>query len=176
MVPAGMESQPLLGTHRAQQDTRFWVCVRRTLLILFWAAYITVVVFAVVLVIQAYHPPPPSAWHQRRVICRNTGPQQTGVTARIQAASVLGCGGLILSQDEVGEPGVKALVEEAQRYGVRTVLEVPLLEKYSRQQVQRLKDTARSWLQDGVSAFWLSGERRTTIMMVRGSQQKEAWL
>lgn len=65
-----MERQPLLGP---RPDARFWVSVRRALLLLFWVSMAALLGAAIALLVRAYEPPPPSKWHQRRVICRNTG-------------------------------------------------------------------------------------------------------
>ncbi|XP_069800302.1 uncharacterized protein [Dendropsophus ebraccatus] len=159
-----METQPLLGSQGAQQNAGFWVSVRRGLLILFWASFVGVTIFAIFLLVQAYEPPPHNVWHQRRVICRHEG--RTDVTPRIQEASALGCGGLIFTQEEVNTPGLTALVAEGKRYGVRIILEVPILVEYNGRQLQRLKEEARSWMEDGASGFLLLGGQRATVQMV----------
>ncbi|KAG9465864.1 hypothetical protein GDO78_017618 [Eleutherodactylus coqui] len=162
-----MESMPLLKPCRAQQSARFWVSVRRGLLIFFWMMFAALTSLAVVFLVRAYEPPPPSVWHQRRVICRNTAPApQSDVARRIQAASALGCGGLILAQEEVNSLNLRRLVTEGKQYGVSIILEVPILEDYDCHQLQRLKDAARSWLADGASGFYLLGGGKATVIMV----------
>ncbi|XP_077142522.1 uncharacterized protein LOC143806235 isoform X2 [Ranitomeya variabilis] len=132
-----MESQPLL---RPEQDARAWVCVRRGLLLLFWILLAALLSSAIAILARAYVPPPPSAWHQRRVICRIAGlAPRTDVTHRIREASSLGCGGLILAHEEVTNGSVRDQVTEGQRYGLRIILEVHILEEYDGHQVQRLK-------------------------------------
>ncbi|KAM4019215.1 uncharacterized protein ACNLHF_028559 [Anomaloglossus baeobatrachus] len=159
-----MESQPLL---RSEQDARFWVCARRGLLVLFWVSLAVLLSFAIAILARAYVPQPPSAWHQRRVICRFAGPApQTDVTHRLREASALGCGGLVLTQEEVNNGSLSGQVTEGQRYGVRLVLEVQILEEYDDHQVQRLKDSARRWMEDGASGFQLLGDKKTTVIMI----------
>ncbi|KAG9465863.1 hypothetical protein GDO78_017618 [Eleutherodactylus coqui] len=169
-----MESMPLLKPCRAQQSARFWVSVRRGLLIFFWMMFAALTSLAVVFLVRAYEPPPPSVWHQRRVICRNTAPApQSDVARRIQAASALGCGGLILAQEEVNSLNLRRLVTEGKQYGVSIILEVPILEDYDCHQLQRLKDAARSWLADGASGFYLLGGGKATVIMISQILQNE---
>ncbi|XP_077142521.1 uncharacterized protein LOC143806235 isoform X1 [Ranitomeya variabilis] len=159
-----MESQPLL---RPEQDARAWVCVRRGLLLLFWILLAALLSSAIAILARAYVPPPPSAWHQRRVICRIAGlAPRTDVTHRIREASSLGCGGLILAHEEVTNGSVRDQVTEGQRYGLRIILEVHILEEYDGHQVQRLKDSARSWMEDGASGFQLLGDKKASVMMI----------
>ncbi|XP_069611534.1 uncharacterized protein [Ranitomeya imitator] len=166
-----MESQPLL---RPEQDARGWVCVRRGLLLLFWILLAALLSSAIAILARAYVPPPPSTWHQRRVICRIAGlAPQTDVSHRIREASSLGCGGLIVAHEEVTNGSVRGQVTEGQRYGLRIILEVQILEEYDGHQVQRLKDSARSWMEDGASGFQLLGDKKTTVMMISQILLKE---
>ncbi|XP_075041997.1 uncharacterized protein LOC142101434 [Mixophyes fleayi] len=164
-----MESHSLLDPQGIGKNAQFWVCIRRTLLILFWTSYALIAVEVVVLVVRAYEPPPRATWYQRSVLCYNTGLRhgnQTEVRRRIQEVSMLGCGGLILPLEDVKNLNVRSLVSEGQWSSLHIMLELHILNEYNSSQIRELKDAAKSWIKDGVSGFRLSGGQREAVIMV----------
>ncbi|XP_063794508.1 uncharacterized protein LOC134949685 [Pseudophryne corroboree] len=171
-----MESQPLLESQGAEKNARFWVCVRRALLLLFWVSLALMTGAAILLLVRAYEPPPRTAWYQRSVLCYTTGPQPSNLTElrrRIEEVSALGCGGLILAWDNVTERNLRSLVAEGRWHNLHIMLELQLLDEYNVQQIQDLGDAARSWIDDGASGFRLSGGQREAVITVSDILREE---
>ncbi|XP_068106198.1 uncharacterized protein [Hyperolius riggenbachi] len=87
-------------------------------------------------------------------------------------ASRLGCGGIIVRLQEVGD-NVRSLVVEGQRSGLHLVLDIEVSEEYNSSQVQTMKEALHSWIQDGVSGFSLSGGQRSSLRMVSQFLQED---